>query len=164
MIQTPNPDRFSFSLILAALLLFFPLLSCGGHQSPIDKAASSVCEKAAQCSNYHPSGSEMNECKQAVAPALQILPDPESFTTCMKQLDCATLNDDTADNPAILACLNLDMTSIHCNSDQKTLHACTNNAVCSDIDCTEACSYVGWTYMYCAADSSRGHDVCWCQM
>jgi hypothetical protein len=165
MIQTPNASRFPSSSILAALLLLVPLSSCGGHHSAMDQAAASLCDKYAQCAGYQLSGSDMNQCKQEIAVALTVLPDPTSFEACVAQVSCTILLDDTAASPALEACLNLDMTSVHCNSDQKTLHACTNTPVCTEIDCKEVCSYfAGGSFVNCGYDSSRSHDVCWCQM
>jgi hypothetical protein len=181
MIQTPNPNRFSSSLILAALLLLIPLSSCGGGdgtsdwdslpasqtptQAKMDQGATSICQKAAQCSSSSMSASDMSQCKQEIAGALTILPDATRFESCVTQLRCTTLMDDTAVQSALKGCLNLDMTSIHCNSDQRTLHACTNTPVCSDMDCGEVCTYfAGATFVNCGYDSSVGHDVCWCQM
>ena len=174
MIQTPNSNRSSSSLILGALLLFLPLSSCGGGdgtppltptQAKMDQGATSICQKAAQCSSSSMSASDMSECKQEMAVALTVLPDATRFQSCITQLSCTTLMDDTAVQSALKGCLNLDLTSIRCNSDQKTLHACTNTPVCSDMDCGEVCTYFAESsFVNCGYDSSQGHDVCWCQM
>jgi hypothetical protein len=190
MIQTPNPNRFSSSLILAALLLFFPLSSCGGGdgtsdwdsrpasqtptqaatpsqtptQTAIQQAASTLCQKVEQCGLI--SSGEMGMCEQELAKVVSMLPDPDHFMACIKQQSCDTLANESTLQPAIDGCLNIDMSSVKCNSDQKTIHACTNNGVCKDIVCSEVCSegFDGASYMYCAYASEKGHDVCWCQL
>jgi hypothetical protein len=181
MIQTPNSSRSSFSSILAALLLLIPLSSCGGGdgtsdwdslpaaqtptQAKMDQGATSICQKAAQCSSSAMSASDMGDCKQEMAVALTVLPDATRFQSCITQLGCTSVMDDAAVQAALKGCLNLDLTSIRCNSDQKTLHACTNTPVCSDMDCGEVCTYfAGGSFVNCGYDSSQGHDVCWCQM
>jgi hypothetical protein len=170
MIQTPNRNRFSSSLILAALLLFIPLSSCGGGdstppltptQAAMDQGATSVCQKAAQCSGVtNPSASDMSTCKQEAGAVFTIFPDPAAFEACLTQLSCSTLEND--DN-SILTCLNLNLPAIKCNTDGATLHACTNNGVCKDIVCGDVCTYMGGTFAYCGIDSSQGHDLCWCR-
>jgi hypothetical protein len=177
MIQTPNRNRFSSSLILAALLLLIPLSSCGGGdstpgwgsspasltptQTAMDQGATSLCQKAAQCSGVtNPSASDMSTCKQEVGPVVSIFPDAADFEACITRLSCSSLENDQT---AILTCLNLNLPAIKCNTDGATLHACTNNGVCSDIPCGDVCTYLGGSYMYCGYASEKGHDVCWCQ-
>jgi hypothetical protein len=163
MIQTPNPNRFSSSLILAALLLFFPQLSCGGSKSPIQQAASTLCHKVEQCGLI--SSGDMGMCEKELAQVVSMLPDPDRFMACIKEQSCDTLANESTLQPAIDGCLNIDMSSVKCNSDQKTIHACTNNGVCTDIVCNDVCTEgFGGTYRYCAYASEKGHDVCWCQM
>jgi hypothetical protein len=163
MIQTPNRNRFSYLLILAALLLFFPLLSCGGSKSPIEQAANTVCQKLAQCALI--SSGDVGACTQEGKPVVSMLPDPDGFMTCIKQQSCDTLANDATAEQAVTDCLNIDMSSVKCNGDQKTIHLCANNGVCRDWSCSEVCSegFDGASYMYCGYESDRGHDVCYCQ-
>ena len=109
----------------------------------------------------------MQQCKQEIAGVLQIFPDPDAFSACVNGLTCSDL--ESSDPTKVQACLDLDTTTIACESSGQTLHACTNTGKCTSISCPDVCSLVGYTFDHCGFDSSKsngtsnGWDVCWCR-
>ena len=102
-------------------------------------------------------GNGFQECQQLTATMYDFIPDPDYTNNCINGLSCAQLSDTTS----VQGCLDLDDASIVCNG--STLHGCSNTGKCSDVDCTSVCGLLGLTFDYCGFDSSKNHNVCFCQ-
>jgi hypothetical protein len=150
---------------LGTLLTLALVLGCNdsnddsGPSGPWVAPATSLCDKAGQCSGGELSSSEMNQCLDLVKPTFAILPDPDSFENCVLGLDCATLqNDETA----ITDCLDINTDTMACVGSD-ALHACTNAGVCKDIDCSDACKLMDGTAVGCGI-GDEGWANCLCQV
>jgi hypothetical protein len=59
------------------------------------------------------------------------------------------------------ACLDIDPSSYQCNGD--SLHLCTNQGVCNDVDCRAVCAQWGYSFDSCGLSSADGFDQCLCR-
>jgi hypothetical protein len=144
------------------IALGFLFVGCGGgggkKLTPEQSAAAgALCDKFAGCSGETVSSSDMQQCKEQMAGALQIIPDPQEFTQCVDGLTCSQVEDSTS----IRSCVDLDTSTIYCTG-ASTLHACSNSGKCTSISCPDVCALVDATFDHCGYDSDRGWDVCWC--
>jgi hypothetical protein len=123
-------------------------------------ATGALCTKLESCSLV--TASQMQQCKTQMAGALQIIPDPDAFATCVNGLTCADLQDSSSSK--IVACVDFDRTSYVC-SDSSTLYGCTNAGKCGSVSCTQVCSLMGYTFDHCGAsnDANKAANVCWCR-
>jgi hypothetical protein len=123
-------------------------------------AAGAMCSRAKDCGLV--TSSELQQCKEQIAGALQIFPDPDAFAACVQAMTCSDLAN--ADTDSISACLDLDYDTITCSTDSSTqLGGCSNTGKCTTVNCPDSCDLLGGTFAYCGYDSARGWDVCWCR-
>lgn len=153
--------------LLATVALALSALGCGGSSGPKltpeqEIGATALCKKAASCAGVSsPSSSEMNECKEMIAGALQIFPDPDAFSACVNGLTCDEVEND---DDAIKDCVDWDYSTLKCSTTASgQLNGCNNAGKCTAVDCPDVCKLMGGTYDSCAYDSDRGWDVCWCR-
>src|SRR5664279_2658137 len=104
--------------------------------------STALCNKGMSCGEV--TSSQMQQCTQQIAGALQIIPDPNAFSACIQGLSCSDLSG--SDETKVQSCLNLDTTSIKCESGGQTLHACANSGKCVSISCADACPLLGGTF------------------
>jgi hypothetical protein len=152
------------------LMILVCVAGCGGGGKGLkmtpeqQTGATALCNKGMSCGEV--TSSQMQECTQQIAGALQVIPDPDAFSTCIQGMSCSDL--DGSDETKVQSCLNLDTTTIKCESGGQTLHACSNSGKCVSISCADACPLLGGTFDHCGFDSSKGEgtgwDVCYCRM
>jgi hypothetical protein len=163
--------RIVFTAVMTACAL-----GCGGGggggddddtgADPLDKyspAVQTVCHKLFDCYGGSTTDAGREKCGQQYSELLELVPDPASFSSCIQDKACAFLTSDTMLSLVIGQCIDLDESSIDCNEDGRTIHACTTKAVCSDIDCVKVCSADQETFVECSMSTEKGHDVCFCK-
>lgn len=156
-------DRLAW---LANVALGLAVLGCGGGSGPKltpeqEIAATAMCKKAASCDGVSsPTSSDMNRCKEEIAGALQIFPDPDAFAACVNGLTC----DEVENDEAILTCVDWNYSTLKCSATTSgQLDGCNNAGKCAAVSCVDVCELMGDTYDSCAHDAGRGWDVCWCR-
>jgi hypothetical protein len=148
-----------------SMTLTFLVFGCGGgggkKLTPEQAtAAGAMCSRAKECGLV--SSSQMQQCKEQIAGALQIFPDPEAFATCVQAMTCTAL--ENGDEAEIEKCTDWNYSTIKCSTTNSSqLGACSNSGKCTSINCPDVCDLMGGTYAYCGYDSDRGWDVCWCR-
>lgn len=118
------------------------------------------CTMYGQCAGVSMTMTELQMCRQMALPILQLMPDPEYSKACFARLTCAQLLDDVQLQAAVAACLNVDSSTVVCSG--STLHGCSKTGKCTDVDCSAACTAVGYSFVGCVDDSSAGHQKCGC--
>jgi len=151
-----------------ALMILVCVAGCGGGNGnglkltpEQEVGAGAVCNKAASCSGQSVSSSDMQTCKEQIAGALQLFPDPDAFSTCIQGMSCTDL--ENGDATKIQACVDFNTSTIKCESDGTSLHACSNSGKCTSISCADVCPLLKGTFDHCGYNSSKGWDVCWCR-
>jgi len=136
---------------------------CAGDSGPSGEwvaPARALCEKAAACEGVEASGSEMNQCIEAMKPAFGLVPDPDGFQVCVAALGCEDLSTDAA--AALSDCLDLDTDNIGCVGED-VLHVCTNTGKCQNIECADACAVMDGSPAGCGV-GDEGWDNCLCYL
>lgn len=126
-----------------------------------ETGATAICEKAGSCGLV--SSSEMSECKDQFAGALQIFPDPDKFSDCINTMECSAIED--MDTQTLMACLDLNRDSYVC-TDSSTLRGCDTSGKCASVACTDVCELMGgYTFDHCGAsnNSQKAKNICWCR-
>lgn len=152
---------------LVGIVLALSALGCGGSSGPKltpeqEIGATAMCKKAASCAGVtSPSTSEMNQCKEMIAGALQIFPDPEAFSVCVNGLTCDQVEND---DEAIKDCVDWNYATLKCSTTVGgQLDGCNNAGKCTAVSCADVCKLMDGSYDHCGYDSGRGWDVCWCR-
>jgi hypothetical protein len=128
-----------------------------------DAGSTALCDKAAQCAGVSsPSSSEMQQCREQIAGALQIIPDPDAFTACVNSLSCTELQ--SSDSSKVRACADLARDTFVC-SDSATLRGCSNSGKCTSISCPDVCALLEYSFDHCGAsnDPAKAASICWCR-
>ncbi len=124
-----------------------------GQASSKPAGVDAFCAKVVQCQ-----AADEQTCESSATLILQgMIPDPDYFQTCMQNLQCSQLSDQTA----LQACVNLDNAATRCNG--QSLHACARTGRCVDVSCSTACGDAGLSFDHCAFDPTKSHDVCFCR-
>lgn len=152
---------------LASATLAIALLACGGSSGPKltpeqEQGATALCKKAASCEGVaNPSSAQMNQCKEQIAGALQIFPDPQAFATCLDTLTCSQVE---SDEQAVIDCVDWDTSTLKCSTTRaNVLNGCNSAGKCASANCVDVCKLMGYTYDHCGYSSDKGWDVCWCR-
>jgi hypothetical protein len=159
-------DSMTFAS-LAGTALAVALIACGGSSGPKltpeqEVGATALCKKGAACEGVtNPTSAQMNQCKEQIAGALQIFPDPQAFAACIDALTCDQVENDA---DAVIACVDWDTSTILCSTtNANVLNGCNHAGKCAAANCNDVCKLLGGTYDHCGYDSSKSHDVCWCR-
>jgi hypothetical protein len=120
-------------------------------------AAMALCQKSAACSNATLDSADAESCANMMSGAFELIPDPNHFVSCVQNLSCTQLADETS----VQGCLDLNDATVVC--DGSILHGCTNTGACSTVDCTVACSWIETTFDHCGFDSTKHRSVCFCR-
>ena len=148
-------------LAVGALSLGTQCSSDDGNTSLLRQAIKDVCRQVERCAEVRFSAAEMQECRRVGGALGLVVPDPESFSECVKELDCDELLEVEYDQAALYSCIDLDPTTVRCG--EEGLLACTNAGYCSEIDCEEACKIVGTEYDSCGESDEHPYEVCRCR-
>ncbi len=136
-----------------------------GGSNPIltpeqETGATAVCERADSCGLL--SSSEVSECPDQIAGMLQVIPNPDKFSTCVNSMTCSALED----TQSLLTCLDLNKNSYAC-SGSSSLTGCDNSGKCATVSCPDVCELMGgYTFDHCGAsnDTSKAKNICYCRL
>jgi hypothetical protein len=158
--------KHGMTVLFTFAALVFSTFGCGSGGGPKltpeqKTGATAVCQKASSCGLV--SSSQMGECTNQIAGALQIFPDPDKFSACINTMACSAL--ESGDSKQLITCMDLNRDSYVC-SENSTLTGCDNAGKCATISCSDVCDLMGdYTFDHCGAsnDSSKAKNICWCR-
>lgn len=104
--------------LTASMTLTLLVFGCGGgggkKLTPEQAtAAGAMCNRAKECGLV--SSSQMQQCKEQIAGALQIFPDPDAFAACVQTMTCAELEE--GDEEKIKTCTDWNYDTIKCSTE-----------------------------------------------
>ena len=145
-------------VFLVTVALSVGVLHCGGDEEEegcaADEAACAICDKFVECGIM--SSSDLHRCGSAMTIYTVYVINIEDFGACIRDASCAQMDTDTF----VEDCMDLDSDSFACNGN--SLHYCNNSGECTNVDCAETCSLMGYTPAGCGwSDESHG-ERCLC--
>ena len=159
-------NRHGNTVLFTFAALVFSTFGCGSGGGPKltpeqKTGATGLCQKASSCGLVP--ASQMSDCVNQFAGALQIFPDPDKFSACVNAMECSAIEE--GDSQALMACMDLNRDSYVC-SDSSTLTGCDFAGKCASADCHDVCELMGgYTFDHCGAsnNSQKAKNICWCR-
>jgi hypothetical protein len=106
--------------------------------------------------------------QQAKAMEMYVV-DPDAAAACVQSSgvtcdDLAALESGDPNSPPawLTTCLAYDTSTFLCSGDGTTLHVCNTSHACKDINCTSACTSIGYSYYGCGVAGGASYDRCEC--
>jgi hypothetical protein len=148
-------------------MLSIPWAGCGsgdgaGMTSKQKAGASFYCQRMVTCNVI--TSSEVGRCMDDVIGAIQVIPDPDTFATCLETVPCGEMGRISA--AQVFKCMDADLFGYVCTEDDG-LTGCTNSGKCDSVSCSAVCAakHADLKFDNCGEtkDSERQSNICMCR-